>query len=86
MHTTDGPDARNGGRLPAFAIGLLCGAATGAALGLLFAPKSGARLRRDIGAKADRAKRKAADLYDDVTEAATDLAQRGRQMAEAIRR
>lgn len=68
----------------AFFVGLLVGATVGATVALLYAPKSGERLRRDIGGQIDRAKRKAADLYDDAKEKAGDLAARGRKMMEPL--
>jgi gas vesicle protein len=42
-------DSNGSGR---FAVGLLVGAACGAGLGLLFAPKVGSQLRRQIGERA----------------------------------
>jgi gas vesicle protein len=64
------------------AMAALCGAAVGATVALLYAPKSGARLRRDLAGQADRLKRKAADLYEDATEVATDLAAKGKELAK----
>ena len=71
----------------------LAGAAVGAALGLLFAPKSGRELRRLIGEKAEDGKdflvetgrdaySKGRELYDkgrDMAEEAAELFERGRK-------
>ncbi len=81
-----------GGHTGALLVGLLCGAAVGAALGLLFAPKPGAELREQIGDSADRLKRKASKTYGDAVAAfgvAIDqsrrAAERGREAFQAAR-
>jgi gas vesicle protein len=83
MHKTHDTDTCSG-TMRGFAIGLMVGAAAGATVALLYAPKSGARLRRDIGAQVDHAKRRAADLYDDAKETVGDLAARGRKLVEPL--
>ena len=60
-----------------FAMGLLCGAAVGAALGLLYAPQTGAATRRDLKRSADRLSRRAMKLYDNASETVEQLADRG---------
>src|SRR5262249_28848187 len=59
-----------------FGFGLLCGAAIGAAIALLAAPKSGAEMRRDVGKSVDRMKRQASAKMSDV-------ADRGRRAFQA---
>ena len=68
-----------------FALGLLAGAAIGVGLGLLFAPKEGAALRRDIAKRARDLRDDAGQQIDRVTEAADDLVERGRDVAQRAR-
>jgi gas vesicle protein len=51
------------GRGRTFLVGVLCGAAVGTAAGLLLAAKTGAELRRDLSARADRIGRRVSDTY-----------------------
>ena len=69
----------------AFALGLLAGAAIGVGLGLLFAPKEGAALRRDIAKRARDLRDDAGQQIERVTEAADDLVERGRDVAQRAR-
>lgn len=69
---------------PGFAVGLLCGAALGATVALLFAPKEGSALRRDVVNASDRLKRRAARLYDGAAEAVDDLSARGTQAIDEL--
>lgn len=48
----DRVDGKGNGYAGTFVIGLLAGATVGAGLGLLFAPKTGSQLRRQIGERA----------------------------------
>jgi gas vesicle protein len=66
----------------AFGLGLVAGAALGVGLGLLFAPRSGASLRRDLVRRARDLKDDASEHYERVTETASDLADRGRSVAQ----
>jgi gas vesicle protein len=66
----------------AFGLGLVAGAAIGVGLGLLFAPKSGAALRRDLARRARDLQDDASEQYERVTEAAGELADRGRDVAQ----
>ena len=72
-----------------FTIGLLCGAAVGAALGVLFAPKAGWATRRDLAKSADGLRRRGRKLYDsaaetaaDLSDAVSDLADRGAEFLD----
>ena len=69
----------------AFALGLLAGAAIGVGLGLLFAPKEGAALRRDIAKRSRDLRDDAGEQIERVTEAADDLVGRGRDVAQRAR-
>ena len=69
----------------AFALGLLAGAAIGVGLGLLFAPKEGAVLRREIARRARDLREDASEQIERATEAADDLVGRGRDVAQRAR-
>jgi gas vesicle protein len=71
------------GRGNEFMIGLLCGTAVGAAIGLLLAPKSGAELRSQLADSADKLRRKAGDTYDQASGAVNDMVDKGR---DAVKR
>jgi gas vesicle protein len=73
---------RNGGGGHGFVLGLLCGAAVGAAAGLLFAPKRGAALRKDLAKSANDVSRRAKELYDGAAEVVSDLTDRATEMME----
>ncbi len=60
----------------------MCGAAVGAAVGLLLAPKAGAELRQQIYDSTGRMRRSATDGYDTVTHAVDDLVERGKRAAQ----
>lgn len=82
MHTTD--TYTQGGSLGhGFVIGLLCGAAVGAAIGLLLAPKSGAEMRQTLMDSAGRFRRRAEETYSEASTAVNDLVDKSRS---AIRR
>jgi gas vesicle protein len=68
-----------------FAAGLLCGVAIGAAVGLLFAPTEGRRLRQQIGDGAGRFQRQAKDRYHDASRAVSSVVERGREAVDAGR-
>jgi gas vesicle protein len=58
-------------------VGVLGGAAIGAAAALLLAPRSGAALRRDIRRSADRMGRRATRLYEDASDTIKEWAVHG---------
>lgn len=78
MHSSDeyGYNTRPGGN--EFFIGLLCGTAVGAAIGLLLAPKSGAEMRHTLAESADRFRRKATDTYNEASGAVSNMVEKGR--------
>ena len=55
-----------------FVLGLLAGAVVGAGLGMLFAPKSGSDLRRDISEQAGNLANTASEGYKRATNAASE--------------
>lgn len=82
----------NNGGSHTFTIGLVCGAAIGAAVGLLLAPKSGAELRSNLVGSADRLRRnmndrynQAADMVERVVEDGKEAVRRGRDAYDRTR-
>ena len=73
------------GRAGAMFVGLLFGVAIGTALGLMFAPKPGFELRRDMEKQARQLKRRAAAAYDQASEGVNTVVEKGRTAFEAGR-
>jgi gas vesicle protein len=69
-------DAREGNH--SLAIGLLAGTAVGVGLGLLFAPRPGSELRRQVKVQADHLANNASTGYQRARETAGDWAHRSR--------
>ncbi len=69
----------------AFALGLLCGAAMGAAIALLYAPKPGAETRQLVTDSAQRLKRRASEAYDGASHAVGDVLAKSRRAVEVGR-
>ena len=69
----------------AFGLGLVAGAMIGLGLGLLFAPKDGAALRRDLAKRARELQEDAAGWYEEAASAASDLAEKGKEAAQRAR-
>jgi gas vesicle protein len=70
------------GKTGAFIVGMLCGAAVGAAVGLIVAPKPGVELRRQMSDSATRLRQKASAAYEGASSAVTDVVSRGRRAFE----
>ena len=68
-----------------FMTGLICGAAVGAAIGLLLAPRSGAEMRRTLSDSADRLREKGREAYGAASDAVGRAVDQGRRAAEAGR-
>jgi gas vesicle protein len=68
-----------------FFVGLICGAAIGAAVGMLLAPKTGAELRRQVATSADEWRRKATVAYDTASDVINDAIARGRDAIQVGR-
>jgi gas vesicle protein len=71
----------SGNGTSAFFLGVACGAAVGAAVALLMAPKAGVELRRDLASQADDLKRAAADKYDEAMGHVSRIVEKGRRVA-----
>ena len=68
-----------------FLMGLLAGTVLGAGLGMLFAPKSGAELRSQIGDQAGRLREKANDTYSQASDKVSQMVDRGRDAYDRAR-
>jgi gas vesicle protein len=87
MHSSDSYNDSNTGSGNEFFIGLLCGCAVGAAIGLLMAPKTGVEMRQTLAESAERFRRKASDTYSDASEKVSDASRpRNRRVGGRISR
>ena len=65
-----------------FLIGLLCGTALGAAIGLMFAPKAGTEFRQRLYESTGDIRRKAYETYDQASEQVNNMVTKGRQAVD----
>jgi gas vesicle protein len=65
-----------------FLIGLLCGTALGAAIGLMFAPKAGSEFRQRIYESTGDIRRKAYETYGQASEQVNNMVSKGRQAVD----
>ena len=65
-----------------FLIGLLCGTALGAAIGLMFAPKAGTEFRQRLYDSTEDIRRKAYETYDQASEQVNTMVSKGRQAVD----
>jgi len=72
-----------------FLFGLVCGAAVGAAVGLMLAPKTGAEIRQQVLEQADKLRKQATNAYGSAASKASSaidtVLSRGREAVEAGR-
>ena len=79
------PSGNNGSSTGAFFVGLLCGAAIGAAAGLLLAPKTGVEMRQQVAESTDQLRRKASAAYDSASQVINDAVARGKDAIQVGR-
>jgi gas vesicle protein len=65
-----------------FLVGLLCGTALGAAIGLMFAPRAGSEIRRNLYDSTSDIRRKASDAYDQASEQVNTMVSKGKQAVD----
>ncbi len=75
-------DSNGGG---GFFMGLICGAAVGAAAGLLFAPRPGAGMRAQVGDTASRVGQRARDTYERASSAVSDIKTRAEDVSHRFK-
>ena len=68
-----------------FLMGLLAGTVLGAGLGMLFAPRAGSELRRQVGEQAGRLRSTATDAYSTASERVTQMVDRGKDAYDRAR-
>jgi gas vesicle protein len=85
MHTPDHDTSNGGAPASHFLVGLLCGAALGAAIGLLLAPKTGVEMRRTLRDQTDRIRRRAGETYASASDAVSHLVDKGRTVLKGGR-
>ena len=65
-----------------FMLGLLCGAVVGAAAGMVWAPRAGSELRRELAGQAGKMKNGASDVYDRASDRVNNIVAKGRDVVE----
>ena len=68
-----------------FAVGVLTGAAVGVGIGLLFAPRTGAQMRKEVGNQWTHVKGSCSTSYHKAKDVAGDWADRGRRAYDTTR-
>ncbi len=67
-----------------FLIGVIAGGVAGGLTALLYAPKSGKELRRDIGRKKDKLVKDVDRYYDDTRKRLDNMIEEGKKKAESL--
>jgi gas vesicle protein len=73
------------GRLGTAITFLLIGLGAGTVIGLLFAPKPGKQIRKDLRRRYEDARETIEDWKEDAKEAAEDVMERGAEIADDLR-
>ena len=68
-----------------FLMGLLAGTVLGAGLGMLFAPRAGSELRKQVGEQAGRLRSTAGDAYSTATDRVNQIVDKGREAYDRAR-
>jgi len=84
MAYDNGRDTGHGGA-GVFALGIVMGAAIGAGLALLMAPRSGRELRDDLAGRARKARESAAEGYRQGRERVGQVVGKGREAVDKAR-
>lgn len=85
MHDTLQTTDTQAGRAGTFLIGMLCGAAVGAAIGMMLAPKAGSELREQLWTSTEGLRHKASNAYEGASGVVNDVIARGRRAVDAGR-
>ncbi|HMH02152.1 MAG TPA: YtxH domain-containing protein [Terriglobales bacterium] len=78
-------ESSEGGNIGTALTFLLIGLGAGALVGLLYAPKTGRQMRKDLRKKYDGARETLDDWKDQAREAAEDVIDRGAEIADEVR-
>jgi len=68
-----------------FLMGLLAGTVLGAGLGMLFAPRAGSELRRQVGEQAGKLRSTANDAYSTASERMNSMVDKGKDAYDRAR-
>ncbi|HSH26009.1 MAG TPA: YtxH domain-containing protein [Massilibacterium sp.] len=68
-----------------FVLGALIGSVVGAAVALLFAPKSGKDLREDVSTQVDNIKEKSIEIANTAKEKTTNIAQTAKEKSSDLK-
>ena len=74
---------RSGGK--SFALGAIFGGIVGGLTALLFAPKSGDKMRKELSKKYHDVADKTQDLFEDVCDQTTELAEKAKDLAHSAK-
>jgi gas vesicle protein len=78
-------ESSEGGNIGTALTFLLIGLGAGALVGLLYAPKTGRQMRKDLRKKYEGARETLDDWKDQAREAAEDVIDRGAEIADEVR-